>query len=94
MMAIFSIYMGLIYNEFFSMPMRIFGGTRFGMAGVVLKKLPKQFASAGELCDPLVDVGVVDARRVEIFRAIEHAIGDVRLYCCSAAGLLTERGMG
>lgn len=29
LMSIFSLYTGLIYNEFFSVPMTIFGGTRF-----------------------------------------------------------------
>lgn len=28
LMAVFSIFTGLIYNEFFSMPMTLFGGTR------------------------------------------------------------------
>jgi hypothetical protein len=28
LMATFSIFTGLIYNEFFSMPMTLFGGTR------------------------------------------------------------------
>ena len=29
-MALFSLYTGLIYNEAFSIPLKIFGGTRWG----------------------------------------------------------------
>lgn len=29
LMGVFSVYMGLIYNEFFSMPMAIFGKSSF-----------------------------------------------------------------
>lgn len=41
LMATFSIFTGLIYNEFFSMPMTLFGGTRarvskFNMASCLL----------------------------------------------------------
>jgi vacuolar-type H+-ATPase subunit I/STV1 len=33
LMATFSIFTGLIYNEFFSMPMTLFGGTRARVSG-------------------------------------------------------------
>lgn len=33
LMATFSIFTGLIYNEFFSMPMTLFGGTRARVRG-------------------------------------------------------------
>lgn len=33
LMAAFSIFTGLMYNEFFSMPMTLFGGTRMRVGG-------------------------------------------------------------
>jgi hypothetical protein len=35
LMASFSIFTGLIYNEFFSMPMTLFGGTRMRVSGTL-----------------------------------------------------------
>jgi vacuolar-type H+-ATPase subunit I/STV1 len=35
LMAAFSIFTGLMYNEFFSMPMTLFGGTRMRVSGAL-----------------------------------------------------------
>lgn len=44
LMAVFSIFTGLIYNEFFSIPMTMFGGTR---SRVGLNELHRSLRTAG-----------------------------------------------
>lgn len=56
-MGIYSVYTGLIYNEFFSIPMQIFGGTHFRCWQPMVPKDPHNAftnGTYGHMIDPVV----------------------------------------